>query len=77
MFYALIKYDMLKRHCLFSYFAADKLYSEGDTMTVDIPIRFPGDFKAPPPVPLEFFICRKNSVKHVFAAHEHLEKFVS
>jgi hypothetical protein len=46
-------------------------------MTVDIPIRFPGDFKAPPPVPLEFFICRKNSVKNVMAAHEHLGNFVS
>ena len=77
MFYALIKYDMLKRHCLFSYLLADRVYSDGDTMTVDIPIRFPGDFKAPPPVPLEFFVCRKNSVKTILTIHEYLKNFVS
>lgn len=77
MFYALFKYDMIKRHCLFSWAVADRLYSEGDTMTVDIPIRFPGDFKAPPPIPLEFFVTRKNSVKNVLSIHEHLSKFVS
>ena len=71
MIYALFKYDMVKRHCLFSYLAADRFYSEGDTLTVDIPIRFPGDFKAPPPVPLEIFVCRKNSVKNVMSIHEH------
>ena len=45
-------------------------------MTIDIPIRFPGDFKAKPSVPLEFFVCRKSAQKAVFTMHEHLSNFV-
>jgi hypothetical protein len=77
MFYALLKLDMLKRHCVFSTLIGDRLSTEGDTLTVDIPIRFPGDFKAPPPVPIEFFICKKNNVKHVYSIHEYLNKFIT
>ena len=77
MFYALLKLDMQKRNCLFSTLVTDRLYSEGDILTVDIPIRFPGDFKAPPPVPLEFFVCKKNAVKQVMSTHEYLSKFVT
>jgi len=67
---------MIKRHCLFSLLVTDRFYSSGDCLTIDIPIRFPGDFKAKPTVPLEFFVCRKSAQKEVFTVHEHLSKFV-
>lgn len=43
-FYALFKLEMFKRHCVFSRWLVDKLYSPGDVLTVDIPVRFPGDY---------------------------------
>jgi hypothetical protein len=77
VFYALLKLDMLKRHCMLSTFLTEKIQGAGDTLTVDIPIRFPGDFKAPSPVPLEFFICKLNFVKNVYQSHENFPKFVT
>ena len=39
----------------------DRIYSAGDCLTIDIPIRFPGDFKAKPSLPLEFYITKKSA----------------
>lgn len=63
MFYALMKLDMLKRHCMLSTLVTERIQGAVDILTVDIPVRFPGDFKAPAPVPLEFFVCKKNNIK--------------
>jgi hypothetical protein len=77
MFYALFKLDMLRRHCMLSTLVTERVQGASDTLTVDIPIRFPGDFKAPAPVPLEFFICQKKYVKNALQNSETLSKFVT
>ena len=68
---------MYKRHCVFSKWFVDKMYSPGDVLTVDIPVRFPGDYNQAAPVPIEFFICKKSKVKSSFDMHEHFKQFVS
>jgi hypothetical protein len=77
MFYALMKLDMLKRHCMLSTLVTERIQSAVDILTIDIPVRFPGDFKAPAPVPLEFFVCKKNYVKSALQGQEILAKFVT
>lgn len=77
MFYMLMKYDMLKRHCMFSSLVTERLQGAADMLTVDIPIRFPGDLRAPAPVPLEFYICQKRWLKSVLQTQESLSKFVT
>ena len=62
-FYALFKLDMYKRHCVFSNWIVDKMYSPGDVLTVDIPIRFTGEVNQTSPVPIEFFICHKSKLR--------------
>jgi hypothetical protein len=64
MFYALLKLDMLRRHCMVSTLFTERFQGASDTLTVDIPIRFPGDIKTPAPVPLEFFISQKKFLKN-------------
>lgn len=76
-FYALFKLDMFKRHCVLSRWVVDKMYSSGDILTVDIPIRFPGDYNQAAPIPIEFFICKKSGVRGNFDVHEHFKQFVS
>jgi len=76
-FYALFKLDMYKRHCVLSNWFVDKMYSPGDVLTVDIPIRFPGDYNAAAPVPIEFFICKKSKVRGNYDIHEHFKQFLS
>lgn len=77
MFYALLKLDMLRRHCMLSTLVTEKIQGSCDMLTVDIPIRFPGDFEAPAPVPLEFYVCQKKSMKGALQASENFAKFVT
>lgn len=77
MFYALLKLDMLRRHCMLSTLVTERIQSAQDTLTVDIPIHFPGDFKAPAPVPLEFYVCQNKNVKGALQSTENFAKFVT
>ena len=76
-FYALFKLDMYKRHCVFSNWIVDKMYSPGDVLTVDVPIRFTGEVNQTSPVPIEFFICRKSKIRASMETHEHFKQFVT
>jgi hypothetical protein len=69
---------MLRRQCLLSTMIVDKMYTIGDILTVDIPVRFPqGDPNQPSQIPIEFFLTKRSRVKNVLNQYEHLPQFVS
>ena len=77
-YYSLFKMEMLHRQCLVSSLVIDRLQNLTDTLTVEIPIRFPNiDPSQPSPVPLEFFVCKQSKVQSAFSTHEHFKDFVS
>jgi len=69
--------DLLRRHCAFSTLIADRLYSDGDIMTVDIPIKFEGDYNKASPIPIEFYLCMRSAVKQANVMHDHFKTFVT
>jgi hypothetical protein len=77
MFYALLKLDMLRRHCMLSTLVTEKIQGAQDMLTVDIPIRFTNDLQAPAPIPLEFFVCQKKNIKGALQSSENFSKFVT
>jgi len=68
---------MSRRHCLFSTIVTDRLYSDGDVLTVDIPIKFEGEVSKASPIPIEFFLCKRSGVKSATIMHDHFKTFVT
>jgi len=68
---------MFRRHCLFSSLIIDRLYTVGDVLTVDIPIKFEGDYKKASPIPIEFFLCKKSQAKSAMISNEHFKDFLT
>lgn len=76
-FYSLYKLELAKRHCFFSRFVLGMMSSSPDTLTVDIPILLPGgDYEAPPPYPIEFFLTKKSKQKAAMELHEHFKSLL-
>jgi hypothetical protein len=79
--YALIKYDLKKRQCLFSSCTMEMIWTKKDLVHIEIPIKVP-EYQLPDgagastSIPLEFMIARKKSLKEIYSQFAYLKNFV-
>jgi Protein of unknown function (DUF1682) len=69
--YALIKYDLKKRQCLFSTLTMEMIWTKRDLVHIEIPIKvpeyqLPDNAGASTHIPLEFMIARKKNLKEIY-----------
>lgn len=80
--YALFKFELKKRQCLFSTCSVELIWPKKDQVTIEVPIRVPEynltEGGTSTSVPLEFMICKKRNMKQVFATEQYsyLKNFV-
>jgi hypothetical protein len=69
--YALFKYDLKKRQCMFSTLAMEMVWTKKDQLHIEIPIQVP-EYQLPEgggvstSIPLEMMIARKRNLKAIY-----------
>lgn len=79
--YALFKYDLKKRQCMFSTLAMEMVWTKKDQLHIEIPIKVPeyqlADGSASISIPVEMMIARKRDLKAIYQQFTHLKNFVT
>ncbi len=79
--YALFKYDLKKRQCMFSTLAMEMVWTKKDQLHIEIPIKVPeyqlADGSVSTSIPVEMMIARKRDLKAIYEQFTHLKNFVT
>ena len=77
-FYALFKYEMIKRHCLLSQYVFDHIFlNYGDVMVLDIPVYHVGTNDGTNPILCEFYLTRRQFLKNAEENNDHFAKILT
>jgi hypothetical protein len=78
--YALFKFDLKKRHCLFTTVGMDIIWPTRDHVFVEVPIDVPeyqlADGATTKHIPFELLICKLRDLKNIQSTFIYLKKFV-
>ena len=79
--YALFKYDLKKRQCMFSTLAMEMVWTKKDQLHIEIPIKVP-EYQLPEggatnSIPIEMMVARKRDLKAVYSQFTYLKNFVA
>mmetsp|Transcript_38504 Transcript_38504/g.28350 ORF Transcript_38504/g.28350 Transcript_38504/m.28350 type:complete len:403 (+) Transcript_38504:10-1218(+) len=79
--YALFKFELRKRHCLFTSCCFDLVWPSKDLVTIDIPISVPEyslqDGSTTNLIPLDMVICRKRDMKAMYSNFSYMKNFLA
>jgi hypothetical protein len=79
--YALFKYDLKKRQCMFSTLAMEMVWTKKDQLHIEIPIQVPeyqlSEGGVSTSIPLEMMIARKRDLKAIYQQFTYLKNFVA
>ncbi|CDW86415.1 UNKNOWN [Stylonychia lemnae] len=79
--YALFKFDLKKRQCLFTTLGFEIIWPKKDQVIVEIPIsvgEYPlGDGSSTTKIPIEFVMCRTRDIKNFHNQFPYIKKFIA
>jgi hypothetical protein len=79
--HAHFRIELLKYHCLWSSVITDPIYSQGNVLTIDIPIITPEYINSMGQrtnhLPIEFMMCQTKDVKYIMGNASYLKNFVA